>query len=67
MLFIKYSSIPIFAAMYAVNVTSPAQLPLVSGYWNSGDKKQWPPYIEKIICLKKIPHTEDKASLNLCG
>ena len=34
---IKYSSIPIFAAMYAVNVTSPAQLPLVSGCRNSGD------------------------------
>ena len=33
---IKYSSIPIFAAMYAVNVTSPAQLPLVSGCRNSG-------------------------------
>ena len=32
---IKYSSIPIFAAMYAVNVTSPAQLPLVSGCQNS--------------------------------
>ena len=35
---IKYSSIPIFAAMYAVNVTSPAQLPLVSGCRNSGGK-----------------------------
>ena len=23
--------------MYAVNVTSPAQLPLVSGCWNSGE------------------------------
>ena len=34
--FIKYSSIPIFAAMYVVNVTSPAQLPLVSGCQNSG-------------------------------
>ena len=34
---IKYSSISIFAAMYAVNVTSPAQLPLVSGCRNSGD------------------------------
>ena len=33
---IKYSSIPIFAAMYAVNVTSQAQLPLVSGCRNSG-------------------------------
>ena len=33
---IKYCSIPIFAAMYAVNVTSPAQLPLVSGCRNSG-------------------------------
>ena len=30
--------IPIFAAMYAVNDTSPAQLPLVSGCRNSGDK-----------------------------
>ena len=30
-------SIPIFTAMYAVNVTSPAQLPLVSGCQNSGD------------------------------
>ena len=34
--FIKYSSIPIFAAMYAVSVTSPAQLPLLSGCQNSG-------------------------------
>ena len=34
---IKYTSIPIFAAMYAVNVTSPAQLPLVSGCRNSGE------------------------------
>ena len=34
---IKYFSIPIFAAMYAANVTSPAQLPLVSGCRNSGD------------------------------
>ena len=32
---IKYSLIPIFAAMYAVKVTSPAQLPLVSGCRNS--------------------------------
>ena len=36
---IKYSSIPIFATMYAVNVTSPAQLPLVSGCRNSGDPR----------------------------
>ena len=34
---IKYSSIPIYAAMYKVNVTGPAQLPLVSGCRNSGD------------------------------
>ena len=33
----KYSSIPIFAAMYAVNVTSPTQLPSMSGCRNSGD------------------------------
>ena len=33
----KYSSIPIFAAMYAVNVSSPGQLPLVSGCQNSGE------------------------------
>ena len=33
---IKYSSIPIFEALYAVNNTSPAQLPLVSGYQKSG-------------------------------
>ena len=35
---IKYSLIPIFAAMYAVYVTSLAQLPLVSGCRNSGGK-----------------------------
>ena len=34
---IKYSSIPIFAAMYKVNVTSQAQLPLVNGCQISGD------------------------------
>ena len=35
-LMLEYSSIPIFAAMYAVNVTSPAQLPLVNDCRNSG-------------------------------
>ena len=35
--FHKIFIIPIFAAMYAVNVTSPAQLPLVSGCQNSGE------------------------------
>ena len=34
---IKYPSIPIYAAMYAVNVTRTAPLPLVSGCRNSGD------------------------------
>ena len=34
---IQYFSIHIFTAMYAVNVTSPAQLPLVSGCRNSGE------------------------------
>jgi hypothetical protein len=33
---IKFSSTPICAAIYKVNVTSPAQLPLVSGCRNSG-------------------------------
>ena len=35
--FVMNSSILIFAAMHAVNVTSPAQLPLVSGCWSSGE------------------------------
>ena len=36
---VKYSSIPIFAALNAVNVTSPVQLPLVSGCQNSGERQ----------------------------